>query len=101
MSKIIQAMRQASRSYVPPPITVGQIVVIAAIIFGLHWSRHDLPPITIGEVAAMLIFGAFCYWLSRRRIDSERDRTAHDGARQGIAFRLGQKLNRARRAFRR
>ncbi len=101
MSKIIQAMRQASRDYVPPPITGGQIVVIAAIIFGLHWSRHGLPPITIGEVAAMSIFGAFCYWLSCRRIDGHRDRAGHERARKSVAFRLGQKLNRARRSLRR
>jgi hypothetical protein len=39
MLKALRAMRQASREYKSPPITIGQIVSITAVVTVLHFLR--------------------------------------------------------------
>jgi hypothetical protein len=39
MLKTLRAMRQASREYQPPPITIGQVLSITAVVTALYFLR--------------------------------------------------------------
>lgn len=60
-------------------------------------SRNGLPPIYFGDIVAIVILGLMLWWFST----AGNKARGHEGASQGIAFRLGKLLNHIRRSLRR
>lgn len=78
-------------------LTPGELGGTFAISTVIVIGRNGLPPIYFGDIVCLGILVAMFWWFSTTRDKS----SAHEGASESIAFRLGNLLNRVWRGLRR
>jgi hypothetical protein len=77
-----------------PGLGFGTICSIVTVQVSLYFTRHDLPPWDYRDVIAFSVLLLLLWWCFRERRHAAIDDKGGRQTRNGVAFRLGEKLNR-------